>query len=232
MADIQNLVNMVQARVGNTSPGYQALIKSCAETIWADVGGRVPFWFLRAPAPEALSLTTTTRIYEIDRKVGRMDFIANSDGKRVIDYCEPQSFQAYLSGDVSTDVSSGTPTKFTLYGMKSGKKLIILNITPSEAATRYLHYYEKATLGNIDRLPDGGLLTLFHGVMSIIAPPEERKRSAEGMSWWRAITYREHEIYEEKLATMRAEYLAVSPHVQPPVLDQWIEDKMQEANEA
>ena len=214
MADIEKIIGIIQSKVLLFDQDYKLKITDTLEIVWAEMVDRHEWWFMRASAPYKLTTVVGQKVYIITKDdVGRILQITDINGKKRIFYRDREGFASGILSETDSDANIGSPISFAEYGIVGGKKQIIISPTPGEVEDYYLHYNLKGLIANFDRLPDSGSKTLIHGIMSILAPPEEKVRYNPGntseqvsaiqyLSWWKAITQNEDEMYEEGLKRM------------------------------
>lgn len=235
MADINKIVVMIQGKVMNFTPEYRPAIEATIESAWSEHGERHEWWYLRAPVPYSFVVPANTGVITLARDdIGRIIKIADSSRKKKIIFVGEDGYDSSLNpADVSgSDLyNTGTPEVAMLYGIAdNGRKQIALSPSPSESATYYLHYCLKPSLGNINRLPEGHVPTLVHKILSILAPPVE-KRGADGYVWWKAVTKDEDILYEQGLRRLIAQARAVSPEIPTVRIDPYLEGRLLEIDE-
>ena len=223
MADINFAVQVIQGRVGNDSQAFATIIENAIYLTWAEIAARFDLDFLKAPAPQAVALVANQRVYSIKGLTGRMRYISNGAGKKVWTYVPWLTFQEHCSD------STGTVSVFTDYGKKSGKQQIRVEPEPDSSGTYYLHYNELGTKATFNLLPNSWLKTVIHGVLSILAPPIER-RSPNDIIWWKAVTRDEDIMYEINLKKMVLAR-SVSPEIPANRLDKYTNTKLTEINQ-
>jgi hypothetical protein len=223
MADINMALQVIQGRVGNDNQAFVRIIENAIYLTWAEVAARFDLNFLKAPAPQSVTLVTGQKVYSLKEFTGRMRYISDGDGKKVWTYVPWQTFEEYCSD------STGTVSVFTDYGKKSGKQQIRVEPEPDSSGTYYLHYNELGTIATFNLLPDSWLKTMIHGAMSILAPPIER-RSPNDIIWWKAVTKDEDKLFEAGLIKMLLAQ-PISPDIPANRLDNYTNNKLTEINQ-
>jgi hypothetical protein len=221
---------MVQGKTKDFSQGYKNAIQDAIEAVWAEIADRHQWWFLRAPAPYKLSVQADNGIYVIKKKdVGRMLYISSqATGRKVVEYRRPSDADPY-KGDINTS-ETGTPLIFTDYGITKGNyKQILIIPAPNTSADWYLHYCESGSAANLNKAPASFRKTIFHGVMSILAPPEERK-TPQDLIWWKAVTKDEDTMYEEGLTKLIQQAPPAAPDLPTVQLDPVLAERLYDIN--
>ncbi|MEW6014162.1 MAG: hypothetical protein AB1690_02445 [Candidatus Zixiibacteriota bacterium] len=235
MANINKVVVMIQGKVMNFNADYRAAIEATIESAWSEMGDRHEWWFLRAGAPHSFSVPANTGVVTLGRDdIGRIIKIADSARKKKINFVGEDGYDASLNpADVSGSelYNTGVPEVAMLYGLAdNGRKQLAFSPSPTESTTYYLHYCLKPTLGNLNRLPESHVPTLVHKVLSILAPPVE-KRGADGYVWWKAVTKDEDTLYEQGLRRLIAQARPVTPPIPTVTIDPYLEGRLLEIDE-
>lgn len=223
MVDPNKIIKMIQEKVGDNSPGYKGAIETALGIIWAEVAARIEFIQLHSPDAYKLPLVVGTAIYEIKKKeIGKMRFIGDVNRKKQWNYVEPESFSDHVVG------TNDAVAEFTMLGMKSGKIVIQLTPKPSTSEDFYLYYIDEGNEGNISSAPSYCGRVLYHGAMSILAPPI-KKQNDQGLVWWKSVTRNEADLYEfalNKIATISP----VKAPIPDPYLDDLTTDRLEDIN--
>jgi hypothetical protein len=119
---------------------------------------------------------------------------------------------------------------FTLRGTRQGKPFIQVRPIPSQAQTLYLHYQEKATLANLDRLPEAWTKVLFHLSMSMLAQPMETPSVSDKIRW-KSLTDAHERQFRECLADMIRLEGGVADEAREYVIDDHLSDQIEAINE-
>jgi len=223
MADINLINELIQARVGNDTAAFNYIIENAIFMVWSELSWRFDLDFLKAPEPQSITMVAGQKIYSLKQNTGRMRYIANADGKQVWTYVPWRTFQEYCSE------ATGTPSVFTDYGKYKGEQQIRVESAPVSSEVFYLHHNVEGTKANFNLLPDAWIKTIIHGVLSILAPPQE-KRTPQGYVWWKAVTADEDKLYESGIRRLLLSSI-ISPEIPVNRLDTFTENRLKEINQ-
>jgi hypothetical protein len=222
---------------GLTDPKIVPHIQSTIGTAWAYLAALAEWWFMEQPEPCEISVTAGVHQYTISREdVGLMLHVANDSGRRIWVYKARRSYQGYLafpifSGAASSDTeTSSNVGVFTLCGLKNGKPVIDVRPIPAVAQTAYLHYQEKGTLANLDRLPDAWSLVLFHLTMSLIANPLQEPTVDDKLRW-KVLTGAHQAQFEKAYADMVRQEIGATDEDSEMLLESYAAERLEAIND-
>jgi hypothetical protein len=225
MAEKDDLIQIIQMKVQDLSSEYIPHIETALKLVWATVASYSDWWFMRSPEPQPISLTAGEDTYVVDNTdIGKMLHIANDANRKLWIYKGRQAFDAYREG--TSDSSTGNTQVFTDLGLKRKKRVIQIYQPPSAVSTVYLHYQRKGTIDNLNLMPDEWAFVLVHGVMSLIAPPQEVNQA-----FWKALCYKESKMFEGWLMEMKRLVEPASDEEEELILDSLTKDRLQEIDD-
>lgn len=228
-AVLDRIVSTVQLKLDNQDAQYLETIKTTIAQVWAYVARVGNWWFLDQPDPVPLTLTAGTRTYSIDKEdLGRLLYIGNAEGRRLWTYKSRFNWLAHqseISDTSSVNIATGGGV-FTIVGLARGRKYRIrLDRSPNTDGTVYVYYQEPGTLGNIDKCPAAWEMVIIHGVLSMVAPPRDINKYR-----WEALTYKEHEMFQELLRDMRFHEQAADNDEDELIMDPNTRDMVNDLN--
>jgi len=236
MAEIDHIIQAVQARAQNIGVPYAAHIKSAVLSAWAYVADQAEWWFLRSGTPITVTIAADADLFtvEFSNRIGRPLHIANEYDRRMMTFkrrADWQRLRAKLSDD-STTVSS---LVFTDAGIVTvdGTPRRQFRVFPKSADTQtlYLHYQEAGTEDNLAYAPAHFELLLVHGALSLVAPPEKIGGEKVSPERWAAIAYHEEQLFQKYLQDVTHNHGATQDLEPEIILDSDVEAAIDEIND-
>lgn len=223
MANKDQVIQMIQLKLRNQEVAYKSHIETTLELAWAILANTAEWWFLRAPVPIPISITSDDNTFEVNGEdIGRVLYVATEKNRRIWQYKSRAQWLIYCRG--FDDSTTGAVGVFTDLGIKGNKqRQFQVHPIPNADETRYLHYQEAGTLANLNKLPLQCVKVLIHLVASMLVPPQKT-----GEDYWQALTYKEDAMFQYWLAEMIRHEAAVTDEELELRIDDLIQDRLDE----